>query len=206
MFEWVARQVAETGLLGVFVLMVAENIFPPIPSEIIMAASGFAAARGEISLIGTIIVAVLGTVVGNAFWYEIGRWFGLERIRPFVARYGKWFAIETEDMDRAERTLKRWGPFALCFGRMLPGIRTIISIPAGMVLIPRGVFYFWTAIGSAIWLSFLAISGYMLEEHYDKVQGWVEPLAWVVVGGSIAAYGLHLVYAFRRARRRQGQA
>ena len=112
MFEWVARQVAETGLLGVFVLMVAENIFPPIPSEIIMAASGFAAARGDISLIGTIIVAVLGTLVGNAFWYEIGRWFGMERIRPLVARYGKWFAFETEDMDRAERTLKRWGPFA----------------------------------------------------------------------------------------------
>jgi membrane protein DedA with SNARE-associated domain len=89
---------------------------------------------------------------------------------------------------------------------MLPGIRTIISIPAGMVLIPRPVFYVWTAIGSAIWLSFLAIAGYMLEDHYDRVQHWVEPLAWVVVGGSIAAYGLHLIYAFRRARRRQGQA
>ena len=109
-------------------------------------------------------------------------------------------------MDRAERTLKRWGPFALCFGRMLPGIRTIISIPAGMVLIPRPVFYVWTAIGSAIWLSFLAIAGYMLEDHYDRVQHWVEPLAWVVVGGSIAAYALHLIYAFRRARRRRDQA
>jgi membrane protein DedA with SNARE-associated domain len=89
---------------------------------------------------------------------------------------------------------------------MLPGIHTIISIPAGMVLIPRGVFYFWTAIGSAIWLSFLAIAGYMLEDHYEDVQGWVEPLAWVVVGGSIAAYGLHLIHALRRAKQRRDQA
>ncbi len=206
MFEWVTRLVADSGLLGVFLLMVAENVFPPIPSEIIMAASGFAAARGELSLAGIIIVAVLGTVVGNAFWYEIGRWFGLERLRPVIARYGKWFAIELEDMDRAERTLKKWGPVALCFGRMLPGIRTAISVPAGMVVIPRAVFYLWTAIGSAIWLSFLAIAGYLLEEHYDKVERWVEPLAWVVVGGSIAAYGLHLIHAFRRAKRRRGQA
>ena len=206
MFEWVTRLVADSGLLGVFLLMVAENVFPPIPSEIIMAASGFAAARGELSLAGIIIVAVLGTVVGNAFWYEIGRWFGLERLRPVIARYGKWFAIELEDMDRAERTLKKWGPVALCFGRMLPGIRTAISVPAGMVVIPRAVFYLWTAIGSAIWLSFLAIAGYLLEEHYDKVERWVEPLAWVVVGGSIAAYGLHLIHAFRRAKRRRDQA
>lgn len=206
MFEWVTRLVADSGLLGVFLLMVAENVFPPIPSEIIMAASGFAAARGELSLAGIIIVAVLGTVVGNAFWYEIGRWFALERLRPLIARYGKWFAIELEDMDRAERTLKKWGPVALCFGRMLPGIRTAISVPAGMVVIPRAVFYLWTAIGSAIWLSFLAIAGYLLEEHYDKVERWVEPLAWVVVGGSIAAYGLHLIHAFRRAKRRRGQA
>jgi membrane protein DedA with SNARE-associated domain len=206
MFEWVTRLVADSGLLGVFLLMVAENVFPPIPSEIIMAASGFAAARGELSLAGIIIVAVLGTVVGNAFWYEIGRWFGLERLRPLIARYGKWFAIELEDMDRAERTLKKWGPVALCFGRMLPGIRTAISVPAGMVVIPRAVFYLWTAIGSAIWLSFLAIAGYLLEEHYDKVERWVEPLAWVVVGGSIAAYGLHLIHAFRRAKRRRDQA
>lgn len=206
MFEWVTRLVADSGLLGVFLLMVAENVFPPIPSEIIMAASGFAAARGELSLAGIIIVAVLGTVVGNAFWYEIGRWFGLERLRPLIARYGKWFAIELEDMDRAERTLKKWGPVALCFGRMLPGIRTAISVPAGMVVIPRAVFYLWTAVGSAIWLSFLAIAGYLLEEHYDKVERWVEPLAWVVVGGSIAAYGLHLIHAFRRAKRRRDQA
>jgi len=206
MFEWVTRLVADSGLLGVFLLMVAENVFPPIPSEIIMAASGFAAARGELSLAGIIIVAVLGTVVGNAFWYEIGRWFGLERLRPLIARYGKWFAIELEDMDRAEQTLKKWGPVALCFGRMLPGIRTAISVPAGMVVIPRAVFYLWTAVGSAIWLSFLAIAGYLLEEHYDKVERWVEPLAWVVVGGSIAAYGLHLIHAFRRAKRRRDQA
>ena len=85
--------------------------------------------------------------------------------------------------------------------RRVPG-----AAAAGMVLIPRSVFYFWTAIGSAIWLSFLAIAGYMLEDHYEDVQGWVEPLAWVVVGGSILAYGLHLIHALRRAKQRRDQA
>jgi membrane protein DedA with SNARE-associated domain len=203
MFEWVTNLVAAGGLAGVFALMVLENLFPPIPSELIMAAAGFAAARGELSLIGLIVFAVAGTVVGNVVWYELGRWLGVERFRPLVARYGKWFAVEEEDLDRATGLLRRWGPIAICFGRMLPGVRTLISVPAGMVEIPRTVFYLWTSLGSLVWLTFLATAGYMLEDHYDQVQHWIEPLAWVVVGIAAGGYGAHLVFAFRRARRRR---
>jgi len=203
MFEWVSNLMAAWGYPGVFALMVLENLFPPIPSEIIMAAAGFAAARGELSLVWLLLAAVAGTLVGNIAWYELGRWLGVERFRPLVARYGKWFAVEEEDLDRATGLLKRWGPLALCFGRMLPGVRTLISVPAGMVEIPRGVFYLWTALGSAVWLTFLALAGYFLEEHYDRVEKWVEPLAWVVVGIAAGGYAAHLVFAFRRARRRR---
>ncbi|MBR0672829.1 DedA family protein [Neoroseomonas soli] len=205
MFEWVTNMVAAGGLAGVFALMVLENLFPPIPSEIIMAAAGFSAARGEMSLLLLIITAVAGTVAGNVVWYELGRWLGVERFRPLVARFGKWFAVEEEDLDRATDLLKRWGPIAICFGRMFPGVRTLISVPAGMVEIPRGVFYLWTSLGSAIWLTFLAVAGYFLEEHYDKVEHWVEPLAWVVIGAAVGGYAVHLAYAFRRARRRKTQ-
>ncbi|MBR0649143.1 DedA family protein [Roseomonas terrae] len=203
MFQWVTEMVAAGGLWGVFALMVLENLFPPIPSELIMAASGFAAARGQMSLPWLIVFAVAGTVVGNIVWYELGRWLGVERFRPLVARYGKWFAVEEEDLDRATGLLRRWGPFAICIGRMFPGVRTLISVPAGMVGIRRGVFYLWTALGSAVWLTFLALAGYFLEEHYDKVEGWVEPLAWVVVGVAVGGYAAHLIFAFRRARRRR---
>ena len=205
MFAWVTEMVAAGGLMGVFALMVLENLFPPIPSELIMAASGFAAARGQMSLAWLIVFAVAGTLAGNLFWYELGRWLGVERFRPLVQRFGKWFAVEEEDLDRATDMLKRWGPFAICIGRMFPGVRTLISVPAGMVEIPRGVFYLWTALGSGIWLTFLALAGYFLEEHYDKVEHWVEPLAWVVVGVAVGGYAAHLAYAFRRARRRRQQ-
>lgn len=205
MFEWVTNLVAAGGLAGVFALMVLENLFPPIPSEIIMAAAGFSAARGEMSLPLLILVAVAGTVAGNVIWYELGRWLGVERFRPLVQRFGKWFAVEEEDLDRATDMLKRWGPFAICIGRMFPGVRTLISVPAGMVAIPRGVFYLWTSLGSGIWLTFLAVAGYVLEEHYDKVEHWVEPLAWVVIGAAVGAYAAHLAFAFRRARRRKAQ-
>ena len=205
MFAWVTEMVAAGGLMGVFALMVLENLFPPIPSELIMAASGFAAARGQMSLAWLIVFAVAGTLAGNLFWYELGRWLGVERFRPLVQRFGKWFAVEEEDLDRATDMLKRWGPFAICIGRMFPGVRTLISVPAGMVEIPRGVFYLWTALGSGIWLTFLALAGYFLEEHYDKVEHWVEPLAWVVVGAAVGGYAVHLAYAFRRARRRRQQ-
>jgi membrane protein DedA with SNARE-associated domain len=205
MFEWIANLVASWGYPGVFLLMVLENLFPPIPSELIMAAAGFAAARGELSLIPLLIAAVAGTLAGNIAWYEAGRWLGVDRFRPLVARYGKWFAVEEEDVDRATGMLKRYGPVALCFGRMLPGVRTLISVPAGMVEIPRSVFYLWTALGSLVWLTFLALAGYFLEEHYDRVEAWVGPLAWVVIGIAVGGYAAHLVFAFRRAqRRRQG--
>ena len=205
MFEWVTNMVAAGGLAGVFALMVLENLFPPIPSELIMAAAGFSAARGEMSLIGLIFFAVAGTVAGNVFWYELGRWLGVERFRPLVQRFGKWFAVEEEDLDRATDMLKRWGPIAICIGRMFPGVRTLISVPAGMVEIPRGVFYLWTALGSSVWLTFLALAGFFLEEHYDKVEHWVEPLAWVVIGVALGGYAAHLAFAFRRARRRKAQ-
>jgi membrane protein DedA with SNARE-associated domain len=205
MFQWVTEMVAAGGLMGVFALMVLENLFPPIPSELIMAASGFAAARGQMSLPWLIVFAVAGTLVGNIVWYELGRWLGIERFRPLVARFGKWFAVEEEDLDRATGLLRRWGPFAICIGRMFPGVRTLISVPAGMVEIPRHVFYLWTALGSAIWLTFLALAGYFLEEHYDKVEGWVEPLAWVVVGAAVGGYAAHLIFAFRRSMRRRRQ-
>jgi membrane protein DedA with SNARE-associated domain len=205
MFQWVSEMVAAGGLVGVFALMVLENLFPPIPSELIMAAAGFAAARGEMSLVGLIVAAVAGTLAGNVAWYELGRWLGVERFRPLVARFGKWFAVEEEDLDRATDLLKRWGPVALCFGRMLPGVRTLISVPAGMVEIPRDVFYLWTALGSALWLTFLALAGYFLEDHYARVEAWIEPLAWVVVGIAVGGYAAHLAYAFRRARRRRAQ-
>jgi membrane protein DedA with SNARE-associated domain len=192
MIEWVTDLVAAGGWLGVLGLMFLENLFPPIPSEVIMPLAGFAAARGQMSFTLAVIAGIVGTLLGNAFWYELSRAIGSARIRPLFARYGRWFAVDDKDFDKAERTLRRYGPIALFFGRLLPGIRTLISIPAGLAQIPRLVFYVWTALGSTVWILFLTSAGYWMEDHYDKVEGWLGPLSYVVVAGILGTYAWHI--------------
>ncbi len=192
MIEWVTGIVAAGGWPGVMLLMFLENLFPPIPSELIMPLAGFAAARGQMSFVLALLAGILGTLLGNAVWYELARAIGRDRVRPLFARYGRWFGVDDKDFDKGEATLRRYGPVALCFGRLLPAIRTVISIPAGIALIPRRVFYLWTTIGTTIWLTFLISAGYWMEEHYDRVEGWLEPLAYLVVVGVIGTYVWHL--------------
>jgi membrane protein DedA with SNARE-associated domain len=192
MIEWVTNIVAAGGWPGVLALMFLENLFPPIPSEVIMPLAGFAAARGQMSFVLAVIAGILGTLLGNAFWYELSRAIGSARIRPLFARYGRWFAVDDKDFDKAEATLKKHGPVALFFGRLLPGIRTVISIPAGFARIPRHVFYLWTGLGSTVWIVFLASAGYWMEDHYDKVEAWLSPLSYVVVGAILASYLWHI--------------
>jgi membrane protein DedA with SNARE-associated domain len=192
MIEWVTGVVAAGGWPGVMALMFLENLFPPIPSEVIMPLAGFAAARGQMSFTLAVIAGIVGTLAGNAVWFELARAIGAARIRPLFARYGRWFAVDDKDFDKAENTLKRHGPVALFFGRLLPGIRTVISIPAGLIHIPRHVFYLWTALGSTVWTLFLASAGYFLEDHYERVAGWLEPLSYVVIAGIIGTYIWHI--------------
>ncbi|MGK7863458.1 DedA family protein [Falsiroseomonas sp. E2-1-a4] len=192
MIEWVTNIVAAGGWPGVMALMFMENLFPPIPSEVIMPLAGFAAARGQMSLTLALIAGVIGTLLGNAVWYELSRAIGADRIRPLVGRYGRWFAVGEDDLRKAEATLAKYGPIALSFGRLLPGIRTLISIPAGLIRIPRPVFYLYTTLGTAVWITFLTMAGYLLEDQYDQIEGWLEPLAYVVVGGFIATYAWHI--------------
>ena len=198
MIEWVTGVVESAGLPGVFALMFLENLFPPIPSELIMPLAGFVAAEGGMSLWLAIIAGTAGSVIGNSVWYEIAHSIGSARIRRLVERYGRWFAVSPEELDSAEDRLRRHGPVALFFGRLIPAIRTLISIPAGLAGIPRSVFYLWTLIGSAIWVSILAGAGYLLRDQYKKVESFVEPLSYVVVAGVVLAYLWHV---FRRRRR-----
>ncbi len=192
MVEWVIGVVQAGGWPAVLFLMFLENLFPPIPSEVIMPLAGFVVARGQMSMVAALLAGVAGTLLGNVFWYELSRMIGADRIRPLVGRYGRWFAVGEEDLRKAERTLEKYGPFALSFGRLLPGIRTVISIPAGLIRIPRHLFYLWTTIGSTVWTAFLLVAGYMLEDHYDQVEKWIDPLAYVVVGGILVTYVWHI--------------
>ena len=202
MVEFSTNLIASGGLVGVFLLMVLENLFPPIPSEVIMPFAGFAAARGKMSVAGVILAGTLGSIAGNAVWFEAARAFGVLRTRRLAERYGRWVGLGPEEIGKAEGVLRRNGPVAVFLGRFMPGVRTAISVPAGLVELPRGVFYLWTALGTLIWTSGLALGGYLLEDQFHKVADWAEPIGFAVLGAVLVAIGWH----FWRARRASAAA
>jgi membrane protein DedA with SNARE-associated domain len=197
MVEFSTNLIASGGLVGVFLLMVLENLFPPIPSEVIMSLAGFTAARGKMSILGVIVAGTLGSIAGNAVWFEAARAFGVVRTRRLAERYGRWLGMGPEETAKAEEVLRRNGPVAVFLGRFMPGVRTAISVPAGLIELPRGVFYLWTALGTFIWTAFLALGGYILEDQFHKVADWAGPIGVAILGAALVAIGWH----FWRARR-----
>lgn len=200
MIDLATRLVASGGHAGVFLLMLLENLFPPIPSEVIMPLAGFGAAQGRLSLVGVIVAGTLGALAGNAVWFELARWFGAVRARALLARFGGRFGVGPAEIARGEAVLRRHGAWAVFLGRFMPGIRTAISVPAGLIELPRLLFYGWTALGTLLWTAGLAIGGYVLEDDFTRVEAWAGPVGLVALalGGLLIAWLLWR--AWRRAR------
>ncbi len=188
MFDWVVSTIESWGYLGVFVLMVAENVFPPIPSEVIMPLAGFLAGSGKLSLVLTMLVGTAGSVLGTLMWYYIGLWFGEERLKRFAARHGRLLTLSPGDIDAAHGWFQGHGAMALFLGRMIPAIRTLISVPAGLARMPIWQFLLYTTIGSALWTGVLTLAGLALHENYARVADWVDPLSKLVVVVVVAVY------------------
>jgi len=197
MIEWATNLVASGGLLGVFLLMVAENLFPPIPSEVLMPLAGFAAARGQLPLAGVIVAGILGSIAGNAVWFEIARAYGRQRMRRLIEKTGRYTGIGSERVIEAEEALRRNGPAAVFLARMMPGLRTGISVPAGLVELPRAVFYGWTALGTAIWTTGLTMAGYLLEDKFHLVESYAGPIGLSIM---VLVFGV-IGWRVMRARR-----
>lgn len=191
MIEWAVAVIAASGLLGLAALMFAENVFPPIPSELIMPLAGFAAARGELGLPGVVLAGTAGALLGALLWYAIGRKVGARRLKSWAASYGRWLTLSPMDVDRACGFFRRWGGPAVLIGRVIPGVRTYVSVPAGISRMKVFPFLCWSAAGTALWTGLLAYAGYRLEARYNAVDRWLDPLASGVLGLTL------LVYVFR---------
>nr|WP_255635585.1 DedA family protein [Azospirillum sp. 412522] len=205
MFDWIVGMVEQTGYLGVALLMFAENLFPPIPSELILPLAGFTAARGDLGLPMIIVSGTAGAVLGALFWYLIGRWVGSRRLKQWAARHGRWLTIAPEEVEEAAAHFRERGGRAVLIGRMIPAVRTLISIPAGvsnMALVP---FLLYTTVGTAIWTSFLATAGYLLEDRYQQIAGWVNPVSNIVVAGMALWYVYRVATFGRRANRQPAE-
>lgn len=188
MGDWVIRLIDETGYVGIFFLMLAETVFPPIPSEVIMPVAGVRAAQGPLTLWGVILSGTAGAMFGNFFWYLLARVIGLGRFRPFIERYGRWLTMDWPDVEKAERLFGRFGGLIVFFGRLLPTVRSIVSVPAGLLRMRLRSFLLWSTIGTAGWSSALAIAGYWLGTQFHDIEKVVGPLSSAVIALIVAAY------------------
>lgn len=188
MFEWILYIIESGGYIGIFLLMVLENIFPPIPSELIIPFAGFAAAKGELNIIVVFIVTVLGGLVGAIPWYVLGHLYGLRRLERLSAKYGRILTLTTNDIDSAHKWFRKHGHLAVLFGRLVPTVRTLISVPAGMARMPLSTFVMYTVLGTAMWNSMLLFSGYVLESQYGQLAEYINAASNVVVISIISIY------------------
>lgn len=185
--EW-ATTVAETfGYPGVVLLVLVEVVFPPIPSEVVLPLYGFMSAQGDFNIVLVCILATLGSVLGSLILYGVGYWFSMPRLRYLVQRYGRYALLQEADLDRANDWFARHGAIAVVIGRLVPGVRSLISIPAGLQRMPVSQFVLYTAIGSGIWNVFLVSMGWILGDQWDRVGKYVDYFEYVVILGVLAA-------------------
>jgi membrane protein DedA with SNARE-associated domain len=182
-----------TGYFGILLLMFAENVFPPIPSEVIMPLAGYMAAQGKLSLFGIILAGMAGSVLGALSVYYLGRKLGEDRLKEFADNHGRWLTFSRKDIERAKRWFDRHGGAAMFFGRLIPGVRSLISIPAGIARMKLLPFLAYTATGTGIWSALLAYLGYFLGTEYAQVSEYLDPVSWIVFASVGVLYVVRVI-------------
>ena len=213
--NWVQDVINQFGYLGVALLVVIENVFPPIPSEIVLPFAGFVAQQGasavnatadaaqsDTTVVGMMIAATVGSVVGALILYFVSAAIGPERLRQFVERFGKWFGVKSADLVRAEEWFDRRSVVAVLVGRCVPLIRSIVSIPAGFRRMKLTSFVVLTAIGSAVWNIALIGAGAVLGDQWERVGEYVGVFQWLVIAAVLLLLLRFVVSRLKNRRRK----
>lgn len=180
MFDWIVGVVESLGYAGVAALTFLENLFPPIPSELVIPLAGYVAAEGALRFPIVVAAGSVGSLAGATLWYVVGRRIGEERLRAWVARHGRWLTLSTRDVDRSQAWFRRHGWWAVLVGRLVPGIRTFVSLPAGFSGMPLMPFLIYSAIGTVVWTAVLAAAGLVLRANFGMVGDYVNTITNVV--------------------------
>ncbi|MEA3523388.1 MAG: DedA family protein [Campylobacterota bacterium] len=195
MAQWFVELIFEMGYLGVFALMAIESSFIPFPSEIVLVPAGYLASKGEMDFTLIFIAALGGSMVGAFVNYFGALWIG----RAILERYGKYFFIKTETLEKMENYFEAHGHISTFTGRLIPGIRQLISIPAGLSRMNLKVFSFYTALGAGLWSLILIVLGYAMGENEALIKEYLHQITFIAVGSALLM-GLVYYYVQRRKR------
>lgn len=204
--DWVTDVINKLGYVGVALLVALENLFPPIPSEVVLPFAGFVASDGDANYFGMVLAATVGSTVGAIVLYGIAAAIGPDRLRAIVVRYGTWLRLTVADIDKAERWFDKRAIVAVLLGRCVPLIRSLISIPAGFRRMRLTTFLAYTVLGSTIWNSALIGAGYLLRDQWHKVEPVMEWFQYVVIAAILAAIAWYVWNRFFSPRARQRAA
>jgi membrane protein DedA with SNARE-associated domain len=199
--DWILDVIRSLGYLGTGLLMCLENLFPPIPSELIVPLAGVLAAQGELSLVLAIAAGSSGSLAGQTAWYWVGRRVGGRRVRHFADLHGRWIAMSPEDLDRSTDWLVRHGVAALLLGRLVPTVRTLISLPAGVAGVPLWKFLAYSAVGTTAWTAALAGLGFVLRARFTRINDVLGPVSAAIVVLIAGVYLWRVVTYGRRGQR-----
>lgn len=196
MFEFITNFIHESGYLGIMLLMFLENIFPPLPSELILPFAGFEAAQGELHPVGIIISGSIGALIGLWVWYKVGYAVGTEGLKKWARKYGRWLTLNPTQVEYVDKWFDRHGHKAVFFGRLLPTVRTLISVPAGITEMPLKQFLLFSGLGTFIWSSVLVLAGYFMGQNYEEISHYINPVSNIIFATIVVLY-LYRVVTFK---------
>ncbi|AFY84354.1 putative membrane-associated protein [Oscillatoria acuminata PCC 6304] len=200
MLDWITTTITTLNYWGIALLMLLENIIPPIPSELIMPLAGFTVTQGKLNFVGVVVAGTIGSILGALPWYYFSRRIGENSLKNWINKQGKWLTLSVEDINKSQAWFKKYGGTVVLFGRLIPGIRTFISVPAGLQEMPWLQFLGYSLIGSLCWNLLLTYAGFVLGQNYGLVEQFLGPVAGVVLGGLAL---LLLVWFVQRKKQQQ---
>jgi len=193
MNDWITDMIKSSGYFGLVFLMFIENIFPPVPSEIVVPLAGFLVSQEKLTMVGVIIATTFGSMLGAILFYYLGYKLGAENLKNWCDKHGKWVAIRRDDVDKAERWIDRYGLWGIFLLRLVPGLRSLISLPAGIVKMPLLGFLVLSTLGSALWNILLAYAGYYLGSQFSDVGKWTGPISTAIIASLVLWYIWRLI-------------
>lgn len=193
MDDWIIRLVDQGGYWGVALLMFLETVFPPVPSEVIMTVAGVSASRGIMTFAGVVGAGTAGAMLGNYLWFWLAIKFGSDRLHRFADRYGRWLTLNWKEIERGQELFRKHGSIIILVARMLPTLRSLISIPAGIFGMSHRRFLVYSTIGTAGWSAALAGAGYALGSQFEDVEKILGPLSTAVIVLIVLGYIWRLI-------------